>query len=97
MALRSDWSLLSPVPLHCATLSPLEPECLAGARGQPEVGQERIGHAPGSELPGVHLRERFGRKQVAVADQVELTEDVLARLDAIWPGPGGAAPEAYAW
>ena len=29
--------------------------------------------------------------------EVDLGEDVLARLDAIFPGPGGTAPEAYAW
>ncbi|WP_111766966.1 aldo/keto reductase [Nakamurella deserti] len=33
---------------------------------------------------------------VAALD-VELTPDDLARLDAIFPGPGGQAPEAYAW
>jgi len=27
----------------------------------------------------------------------KLTDDTLARLDIIWPGPGGHAPEAYAW
>jgi len=26
-----------------------------------------------------------------------LTEDTLKRLDEVWPGPGGAAPEAYSW
>ena len=29
--------------------------------------------------------------------EVELSEEVLAELDRIFPGPGGAAPEAYAW
>jgi aryl-alcohol dehydrogenase-like predicted oxidoreductase len=29
--------------------------------------------------------------------KVRLTKDVLARLDEIFPGPGGPAPEAYAW
>jgi aryl-alcohol dehydrogenase-like predicted oxidoreductase len=29
--------------------------------------------------------------------QMELTEQMLLRLDEIWPGPGSAAPEAYAW
>ena len=29
--------------------------------------------------------------------EIELSDDVLARLDEIWPGPGGEAPEAYAW
>ncbi|MFI5041920.1 MAG: aldo/keto reductase [Acidimicrobiales bacterium] len=28
---------------------------------------------------------------------VVLTADILARLDTLFPGPGGAAPEAYAW
>ena len=23
--------------------------------------------------------------------------EIMAQIDAIWPGPGGAAPEAYAW
>jgi aryl-alcohol dehydrogenase-like predicted oxidoreductase len=29
--------------------------------------------------------------------EVEFSEDDLARLEEIWPGPGGEAPEAYAW
>ncbi len=31
------------------------------------------------------------------AVEVELSRDVLAQLDGIFPGPGGPAPEAYAW
>jgi aryl-alcohol dehydrogenase-like predicted oxidoreductase len=29
--------------------------------------------------------------------EIELSQDDLRRLDEIWPGPGGEAPEAYAW
>jgi aryl-alcohol dehydrogenase-like predicted oxidoreductase len=29
--------------------------------------------------------------------KIKLSGDVLKQLDAIWPGPGGEAPEAYAW
>jgi len=29
--------------------------------------------------------------------ELELDEEGLAKLDDIWPGPGGPAPEAYAW
>lgn len=29
--------------------------------------------------------------------EIKFSEDSLKRLDEIWPGPGGAAPEAYAW
>jgi aryl-alcohol dehydrogenase-like predicted oxidoreductase len=31
------------------------------------------------------------------ATDVTLGTDVVARLDEIWPGPGGEAPESYAW
>ncbi|WP_420593782.1 aldo/keto reductase [Deinococcus sp.] len=31
------------------------------------------------------------------AIEIKLTGDVLKKLDDIWPGPGGQAPEAYAW
>ena len=29
--------------------------------------------------------------------EIVLHDDVLSRLNEIWPGPGGEAPEAYAW
>jgi aryl-alcohol dehydrogenase-like predicted oxidoreductase len=29
--------------------------------------------------------------------EITLDDDLLARLNKIWPGPGGEAPEAYAW
>jgi aryl-alcohol dehydrogenase-like predicted oxidoreductase len=29
--------------------------------------------------------------------EIQLSDDVLGRLDDIFPGPGGTAPEAYAW
>ncbi len=31
------------------------------------------------------------------AMEIEFDEETLTKLDEIWPGPGGAAPEAYAW
>ena len=29
--------------------------------------------------------------------ELELDDEILKKLDEIWPGPGGEAPEAYAW
>ena len=29
--------------------------------------------------------------------EIELDDEVMQQLDEIWPGPGGHAPEAYAW
>jgi aryl-alcohol dehydrogenase-like predicted oxidoreductase len=31
------------------------------------------------------------------ATEIKLTDHTLERLNDIWPGPGGSAPEAYAW
>jgi aryl-alcohol dehydrogenase-like predicted oxidoreductase len=31
------------------------------------------------------------------AMEIKFSEDALKNLDEIWPGPGGEAPEAYAW
>jgi aryl-alcohol dehydrogenase-like predicted oxidoreductase len=29
--------------------------------------------------------------------EIELSGELAGLLDQIWPGPGGEAPEAYAW
>ena len=29
--------------------------------------------------------------------QIKLDDETLGKLDTLFPGPGGAAPEAYAW
>jgi aryl-alcohol dehydrogenase-like predicted oxidoreductase len=44
---------------------------------------------------GPRTMEQFEGNLRALA--IDLDEDTLAKLDEIWPGPGGEAPEAYAW
>lgn len=44
---------------------------------------------------GVRTLEQF-RRSLAVLE-VQLDEQAMKRLDEIFPGPGGGAPEAYAW
>jgi aryl-alcohol dehydrogenase-like predicted oxidoreductase len=46
-------------------------------------------------LTGPDTPEQLTGSQRALS--LTLSAEVLARLDAIWPGPGGEAPEAYAW
>lgn len=36
-------------------------------------------------------------RQNLKAPSLSLSDETLARLDEIWPGPGGEAPAAYAW
>ncbi len=59
---------------------------LAWLLAQPAVTAPIIGPRTVDQLEG-SLR----------ALEVKLDAEVLGRLDAIFPGPGGAAPEAYAW
>jgi aryl-alcohol dehydrogenase-like predicted oxidoreductase len=52
---------------------------------------------PGVTAPitGPRTMEQF--EQSLRALEVDLDDKALERLDQIWPGPGGPAPEAYAW
>ena len=48
----------------------------------PIIGPRTLGQLDGASLRALELK---------------LDADTMTRLDAIFPGPGGAAPEAYAW
>jgi aryl-alcohol dehydrogenase-like predicted oxidoreductase len=52
---------------------------------------------PGVTAPIIGPRTLDQLEDAIRAEAMKLTGDVLAKLDAIWPGPGGQAPEAYAW
>jgi len=54
-------------------------------------------HQPAVTAPiiGVRTLEQFERSLRAV--ELKLDESVLQRIDEIFPGPGGEAPNAYAW
>lgn len=54
-------------------------------------------HQPAVTTPIIGPRTVEQLEQTLKATDVSLSKDALARLDAIWPGPGGEAPEAYAW
>jgi aryl-alcohol dehydrogenase-like predicted oxidoreductase len=54
-------------------------------------------HQPGVTSPIIGPRTLEQLEQNNKALDLKLSAEILARLDEIWPGPGGAAPEAYAW
>jgi len=54
-------------------------------------------HNPVVTAPIIGPRTVAQLEDTMRALDIELTAETLARLDAIWPGPGGEAPEAYAW
>jgi NDP-hexose C3-ketoreductase / dTDP-4-oxo-2-deoxy-alpha-D-pentos-2-ene 2,3-reductase len=54
-------------------------------------------HEPGVTAPIIGPRTQEQLLGSLRALEIRLDSDVLARLDEIFPGPGGPAPEAYAW
>ena len=54
-------------------------------------------HNPAVTAPIIGPRTLQQLEGSTRAVTLKLKKDLLSKLDEIWPGPGGAAPEAYAW
>ncbi|MDH4112589.1 MAG: aldo/keto reductase [Actinomycetota bacterium] len=54
-------------------------------------------HQPAVTAPIIGPRTEAQLLHAMHALEIKLGSDVLAKLDEIFPGPGGPAPEAYAW
>src|SRR5215213_8311209 len=94
---RSDESMQQNIEKHRAKLESYEGFCrelgeqpadvaLAWLLSNPVVTAPIIGPRTIEQLTG-SLR----------ALEIQLSDATLARMDEIWPGPGGEAPKAYAW
>jgi NDP-hexose C3-ketoreductase / dTDP-4-oxo-2-deoxy-alpha-D-pentos-2-ene 2,3-reductase len=54
-------------------------------------------HRPGVTAPIIGPRTEEQLEGAFRSLEIRLDGDVMKRLDEIFPGPGGPAPEAYAW
>ena len=54
-------------------------------------------HQPAVTAPIIGPRTIDQFSGALAALEIELEQSTLDALDEIFPGPGGAAPEAYAW
>ncbi|MFL5879543.1 MAG: aldo/keto reductase [Actinomycetota bacterium] len=76
-----------------------EYEAFCGELGErpSDVALAWLLHQPGVTAPitGPRTLEQF--EQSLRALEIDLDDKALERLDQIWPGPGGPAPEAYSW
>jgi aryl-alcohol dehydrogenase-like predicted oxidoreductase len=54
-------------------------------------------HQPAVTAPIVGPRTRGQLDDAVAATEIRLDAETRAALERIFPGPGGAAPEAYAW
>ncbi len=71
--------------------------CRRLGRSPAEVALAWLLARPGVTAPIVGARTPRQVNAALRALEVELGPEECAALDEIWPGPGGAAPEAYAW
>jgi aryl-alcohol dehydrogenase-like predicted oxidoreductase len=54
-------------------------------------------HQPGVTSPIIGPRTMKQLEGSMAVLELKLEEETMNKLDEIWPGPGGTAPEAYAW
>ena len=74
-----------------------EPFCADRGEDPADVALAWLLHQPAVTAPIVGPRTVAQLEAATRALGVRLDDAALARLDEIFPGPGGAAPEAYAW
>ncbi len=74
-------------------------EALCRQLGYPpgEVALAWLLHNPAVTAPIIGPRTLEQLESAVRATEIRLDEETLRKLDAIFPGPGGEAPQAYAW
>jgi aryl-alcohol dehydrogenase-like predicted oxidoreductase len=82
---------------HRAAVTAYEAFCDELGSPPAEVGLAWLLHQPAVTAPIVGPRTAEQLDGALRALDVRLDDAALARLDEIFPGPGGPAPEAYAW
>jgi aryl-alcohol dehydrogenase-like predicted oxidoreductase len=82
---------------HLDQLNEYEAFCKEIGEQPADVALAWLLHNPVVTAPIIGPRTLEQLESSLRAIKIRLNKDNLARLDKIWPGPGGPAPEAYAW
>jgi aryl-alcohol dehydrogenase-like predicted oxidoreductase len=90
-------SNLSPDEALRAKLQAYESLCHDVGEEPANVALAWLLHNPVVTAPIIGPRTIEQLESAVRAVDITLPEDVLERLDELWPGPGNQAPEAYAW
>ena len=80
-----------------AQLEAYEDLCADMGENPADVALAWLLHNPVVTAPIIGPRTMEQLVGSARALEISLSDEALVKLDEIWPGPGGAAPEAYAW
>ncbi len=94
---RSDSSMIARIEAKREQLEAWEGLCRDLGHPPGEVALAWLLHNPMVSAPIIGPRTMEQLESAARATAIELDAETLERLDAIFPGPGGEAPKAYAW
>lgn len=94
---RSSESMQETIDAHRSQLETYEALCRELGEEPASVALAWLLHNPDVTAPIIGPRTLEQLESCVRALEIELSDDVLERLDEIWPGPGGEAPQAYAW
>lgn len=94
---RSEERTKSLIKKHRKQLEKYEPLCRKIREKPASVALAWLLHNPVVTAPIIGPRNLKQLTGVSRALDLKLKPEVLKKLDEIWPGPGGEAPEAYAW
>ncbi|MGC8782658.1 MAG: aldo/keto reductase [Anaerolineae bacterium] len=94
---RASPGLQAQIEQHRSQLEAYEALCAELGEDPAHVGLAWLLHNPAVTAPIIGPRTVEQLEDSLRALEITLSDEVLKRLDQIWPGPGGEAPEAYAW
>jgi aryl-alcohol dehydrogenase-like predicted oxidoreductase len=94
---RADAEKLKEIEQHRPKLEKYEALCARLGQPSAVVALAWLLHQPGVTAPIIGPRTIAQLEGSLPALELVLSAETLKELDEIWPGPGGSAPEAYAW
>lgn len=94
---RADENRQREIEKHREQLEAYEGLCRELGESPADVALAWLLHNPVVTAPIIGPRTMEQLEGNLHALEVKLSDDVMKKLDEIWPGPGGEAPEAYAW
>ncbi|NLF74491.1 MAG: aldo/keto reductase [Chloroflexi bacterium] len=94
---RTEEQIQKRIEANRAKLEQYEGFCQDIGETPADVGLAWLLYQPAVTAPIIGPRTMDQLTGSLRALEITLSDEHLARLDEIWPGPGGAAPEAYAW
>jgi aryl-alcohol dehydrogenase-like predicted oxidoreductase len=94
---RSSEAIAARIEQHRPQLEAYENLCKELGEAPADVALAWLLHNPVVTAPIIGPRTLEQLHGNLKSLEVKLSDEVMKRLDEIWPGPGGEAPEAYAW